>query len=663
MKNSFAIILCLVLLFFTPLVPGAQENEVTLEGVVVTGTRDVQEIRKVPANVTVITREEIQRSNAQTVIDLTRSEVGVVVRDFYGTGKTASVDIRGFGETGPLNTLVLVDGRRVNEIDLSGVDWTQIPLDQVERIEIVRGSGSVLYGDNAVGGVINIITKRPEKPISARVEGIFGSYQFNKEVGSVSGKWGPLSAILHAGYNATEGYRENGFLRAKDVGGKLIYELNQDLSFNFSGSLHEDDAGLPGGLTQADIDRLGRRGTLTPDNQASTEDGYGALGVKAKLGNWGRAEIDLSYRHRELENFLDFPASFYTYEDHRRLRTWGITPKYILEKPLGNFSNKLTAGIDYYRSDSVVDADTIFFGFPSTNRSEVDKRSTGIYLLDELSVLSNLILSLGYRSEWVKYEVSQSSPKAKDETTDREPAYSLSLDYLFGKRSSAFFSAKRSFRFPVSDELILVFPDFKVNPSINPQTGYHYEAGVRHSFTDQIEANLTLFWIDLQDEIFFNPATFTNENYPKTRRQGIELGVNVRPFEWLSLWGNYGYIRPLLRGGSFSGNDIPGVPRHKGSVGAAIHLWKGFQLDGRANFVDSRYLISDFANQVEKLDWYYTIDSKLSYTWKGLKAFVGVNNLFNRKYSEWAVTNATGTTQLFYPSTVRNYLCGVSYNF
>jgi iron complex outermembrane receptor protein len=283
--------------------------------------------------------------------------------------------------------------------------------------------------------------------------------------------------------------------------------------------------------------------------------------------------------------------------------------------------------------------------------------------LDELSVLSNLILSLGYRSEWVKYDVSQSSPDASDETNDQESAYSLSLDYLFGKRSSAFFSAKRSFRFPVSDELILVFPTFTVNPLINPQTGYHYEAGVRHFFADQIEANLTLFWADLHDEIFFNPATFTNENYPHTRRQGIELGVKARPFEWLSLWGNYGYIKPRLRGGPFSGNDIPGVPRHKGSVGADIYVWKGFQLDGRANFVGSRYLISDFANQVEKSDWYYTVDANLSYAWKGLKAFVGVNNLFNQKYSEWAVTNATGTTQVFYPSTVRNYLCGVSYNF
>jgi iron complex outermembrane receptor protein len=551
----------------------------------------------------------------------------------------------------------------VNEIDLSGADWTQIPLDQVERVEIVRGSGSVLYGDNAVGGVINIITKKPEKPLSAKVEGAIGSYHSNRESASVSGKWGSLSTILNAGYNATEGYRENGFLRAKDVGGKLTYDINQDISFNFSGSFHKDDAGLPGGLTKGDIDTLGRQATLNPDNQASTEDGYGALGMKVKLWDWGQMETDLSYRHREVENFLDFPSSSYTYKDDRRLRTLGITPKYILEKPLWNFSNKLTFGFDFYESGSVVDSQTIFFGFPSSNRSIVDRRSTGLYFLDEFSVLTHLILSFGYRYEWVTYEIFQRTPRAKDKTSDQEPAYTLSLDYLFGKRSSAFFSFKRSFRFPVSDELILVFPTFKVNPLMKPQTGDHYEAGVRHSFTDQIEANLTFFWIDLYDEIFFNPETFTNENYPGTRRQGIELGVKVRPFEWLSLWGNYGYIRPLLWGGSFSGKDIPGVPRHKGSVGADIHLWKGFQLNGRANFVDSRYLISDFANQVDKLDGYYTVDAKLSYLWKGLKAFIGVNNLFNRKYAEYAVTNATGTAQSFYPSPERNFFGGISYTF
>jgi iron complex outermembrane receptor protein len=495
------------------------------------------------------------------------------------------------------------------------------------------------------------------------VEGVLGSYHLNKESGSVSGKWGPLSALLNAGYNATEGYRENGFLRAKDVGGKLIYQVNQDISLNFNGNLHRDDSGLPGGLTRGNIHNLGRRATLTPDNEASTQDGYAALGVKAKLWDWGRTEMDFSYRQREVENFLDFPSSFYTYRDDRTLKTWGITPKYILGKPLWNFANKLTFGLDFYKSESVVDSETIFFGFPSVNRSEVEKRSTGIYLLDEFSILSNLILSLGSRQEWVTYKIFQETPRTKDDTNDREPAYSLSIDYLFGKRSSAFFSFKRSFRFPVSDELILVFPAFKVNPLMKPQTGYHYETGVRHSFADQIETSLTFFWIDIHDEIFFNPATFANENYPKTRRQGIEAGVKVRPFEWLSLWANYVYIRPLLRGDSFSGNEIPGVPRNKGSIGTDIDIWKGFQLNGRAIFVDSRFFISDFANKVEKLDGYYTIDAKLSYVWKGLKAFIGVNNLFNRKYSEWAVTNAAGTTQLFYPSPERNFLGGISYTF
>jgi iron complex outermembrane receptor protein len=611
----------------------------------------------------VITREEIEQSNSQTVVDLMRSEVGVVVRDFYGTGKTASVDIRGFGETAPLNTLVLVDGRRVNEVDLSGVDWTQIPLDRVERIEIVRGSGSVLYGDNAVGGVINIITKRPEKPFSFQGGVVLGSYHYNKESGSVSGKWGPLSAILNGGYNATEGYRENGFFRAKDVGGRLIYEMNQYLSFNLSGSFHWDDTGLPGGLTKGDIHTLGRRATLDPNNEASTEDGYGALGVNAKLWDWGRMEMEVSYRHREVDNFLDFPSSFYTYEDERRLETWGVTPRYILDKPLWNFGNKFTLGLDFYDSDSLVEPQTVFFGFPSSNRSTVKKRAMGLYLLDEFSIFPNLILSLGYRHEWVNYKVSQQVPKAKDETTDGEPAYSLSIDYLFGKKSSVFLSAKRSFRFPVSDELILVYPAFKVNPMISPQTGYHYEAGVRLSFIDWIELNVTWFLIDLDDEIFFNPATFTNENYPSTRRVGGEIGLRVSPWEWLSLWGNYGYVEPRLRGGTFSGNVIPGVPRNKGSVGADIHLWKGFELSGRANFFDSRHLISDFANQVEKLDWYYTVDAKLSFVWKGLKAFVGINNLTNQKYSEWAVTNAAGTTQLFYPSPTRNYFGGISYTY
>jgi iron complex outermembrane receptor protein len=662
MKHLIFLVIFSILFTFIPLQLFAQEKEVTLEEVVVTATRDVEEIRKIPANVTVITEEKMKESNAQVVTDVLKDEVGVVVRDYFGTGKTATVDIRGLGETGPLNTLVLVDGRRVNEIDLSGVDWTQIPLDQVERIEIVRGPGSVLYGDNAAGGVINIITKRPEKSFSAGGEVVIGNYHYDKESGSVSGKWGPLSAILSASHNATNGYRDNGFLRAKDVGGKLIYDLNEAVSIDLSGGYHRDDAGLPFALKEP-LYILDRRATIHPDDKAETDDAYGVLGIRAKLWDVGLIQADLSYRHREVEDFF-VSANF---KDKRNLGTWGITPKYILERRLWTFPNKLIIGLDFYKSDSTIFSDSALLG---STRSDVTKESTGAYILDEFSILSNLILSLGYRQEWAVFDIAQDVPRSKDRSRNSEPAWNAGLNYLFAKNSSAFFSYKRSFRYPVSDELIqYVFTPgtfeisgIQVNPAMKPQTGYHYEVGVRHAFTDQIEANLTLFWIDLRNEIFYNPFTFSNENYPRTRRQGIEVGGKAKPFRWLTLWGNYGYIRPILRNGSFSGNEIPGVPRHKGSVAADLNIGKGIHLDAKLNLVGARYFISDWANQVERQGGYYTMDMRLSYAWKGLKAFIGVNNLFNRKYAEFAVVDSVGT-QYFYPSPGRNFIGGVSYTF
>jgi len=197
---------------------------------------------------------------------------------------------------------------------------------------------------------------------------------------------------------------------------------------------------------------------------------------------------------------------------------------------------------------------------------------------------------------------------------------------------------------------------------MKPQTGYHFEAGVRHGFTDQIEANLTFFWIETKDEIFYNVETSSNENFPKTRRQGIEIAARVKPFRWLSVWGNYVYIRPILREEPFSGNDIPGVPRYKGSLGVDIDFDKGFLLDTRTNIVGARYFISDWRNQIDRLDGYYTLDAKLSYSWKELKAFVGANNITNQKYAEYGVLDFFGRPA-YYPSLVRNYIAGVSYTF
>src|SRR4030042_6190237 len=158
-RNYYMHRLWLILLpFFMISSAWAEEKIIKIEEVVVTATRTEEEIEKIPSNVTVITQEDIKKSTATTIQDLLRNEDGLIIRDYYGTGTKSTVDMRGFAKG--VNTVILIDGRRINEIDLSGVDWNTIPLENVERIEIVRGTGSILYGDNAMAGVINIITKR-----------------------------------------------------------------------------------------------------------------------------------------------------------------------------------------------------------------------------------------------------------------------------------------------------------------------------------------------------------------------------------------------------------------------------------------------------------------------------------------------------------------------
>ncbi len=189
-----------------------------LEEMVVTATRYPKGLDSIPANVSVITAEEIENSVARNIPDLLRVEAGLHVADIAGNRATYTVDIRGFGETAALNTLVLVDGRRINAADLSGTDWTTMPLDRVDRIEIIRGArSSVIYGDNASGGVINILTRQGQD-FEAGVELGVGSYQGRDASAYIRGSEGRLNYALSGGSQRSDGYRENSATRFDSLG-------------------------------------------------------------------------------------------------------------------------------------------------------------------------------------------------------------------------------------------------------------------------------------------------------------------------------------------------------------------------------------------------------------------------------------------------------------
>lgn len=631
--------------------------------VVVTATRSDQNLKKVPANVTVITEEDIAKSNAKVISDVLRFEEGVVVSDWHGNGKKCTVDLRGFGETGAYNTLVLVDGRRVNSIDLGGVDWTQIPINQVERIEIVRGAGSVLYGDNAVGGVINIITKSPSQELKAKGKATFGSYRFDKQEASISGGYKSLSGAMFASQHSTDGYRHDNEFKAWDAGGKLFFDPTDIISFHINGSYHEDEYDMPRSLTYSQ-QKANRKANPTPNNKGKTKDFYISSGFNLNFGKYGNLITDVTLRNQNTEfNGVDWMWFVDTEIDTR-----SFSPRYILKSDIFGHNNTFITGVDLYWTE--FDADE-FSPSPSDQITivEISRDSMGFYFNNEFSILENLLVSFGARYEQVDYDFYRNDLTGWTATLDDnaeydENAFNAGLTYLYHDDSSVFVQCNRSFRYPLTDELIVYDTFFNpvLNPDLKPQTGIHYEAGIRHHFTPDIRSNITYFRAEIEDEIYLNPVPFRNENHPETLHQGVELGFYADVFDFLSLFGNYTYEKATFEKDPYKNNDIPGVPRHKGNVGFKIHdIIPGLVFSTDCNIIGSSYAISDQANAYDKVDPYYTLNMMLSYEWKMFEVFAGVNNLTNKKYSEYIVAGASGLA--YYPSPERNYFGGLSIEF
>ena len=225
---------------------GETPTRFELDEIVVTASATEEPVRSVPRNVTVVTREDIEQAPSKNIVDLLNREVGVNLRSLFGSDKQAVIDIRGMGATAASNIIVMVDGIRMNSADMSGVDFSTMPLEMIERIEIVRGAGSVLYGSGAVGGVINIVTRKGTPETETRLYAAYGSYDTCDTRAGVSGSFEDLGFHLNAGYYDTGGYRDNSALMKKDLNGVFDYFLTDAITLNLSGAFHEDEYGLAG---------------------------------------------------------------------------------------------------------------------------------------------------------------------------------------------------------------------------------------------------------------------------------------------------------------------------------------------------------------------------------------------------------------------------------
>jgi iron complex outermembrane recepter protein len=664
--------------------PGAVASGIVeLEPITVTPYRYPQEAQKTSASVSIITQDEIEDSTAQTIPDILRTQAGLVVRDYYGTGNQVSVDLRGFGETAGSNTLVLVDGRRVNEIDLSGVDWAQIPIDRVERIEVVRGPHSVLYGDNAVGGVINIITKKGKGEPAFEIETTGGSYDMNNQKISFSGSQDEFSYFLGASRHYIRGYRENSRYKTNDFSTSLTYDFSDSLSFDLSGGYKDSEFGLPGPLLESDLDGRSRRDTKYPDDEVEQRDWFLYLDLVSNPYDNFQINIPFSFRQKKVDNNLRSSS----YVGKNNINTLGFTPSFKLEKEIFGKGAVLSGGIDLYRSTLGID-DYSFQGYDimwaPTNYYEehhretnIDKSTLACYLQGEFFLLESLTLNSGYRYERAKYTFDSQPLRGPWEVENnwddmevderlkvREEGLSVGLNYAYSDFSCVFMRFSKGYRLPATDEYYSLWATPPVNIGLRPQNLKSYELGLNHKINSTIDIGLTLFNMDLKNELYYDPLTFENKNYnDKTRRIGVELELQWRPLEQLSFSSSYTYVEAYFRGGEYNRNHVPMVPRHKASLSSAWQVSDKWQIDAVFNYIGSRFFISDHPNEYPKMEDHITVDLKSSYRLSNSRIFFGINNIFDKKYSEYGVISTMQNERGYYPSPGRNFIAGCSFKF
>ena len=686
MTNPFIRLAALAMLGLSVTVANAQTG--SAENILVTATRLDTVNTRARGNTTIITAADIENSTARTLPELLGREAGVLARSLYGNnGTRATVDIRGFGAAATQNTLILLDGRRLNDIDLSSVSFGAIPLQSIERIEITRNSGAVLYGDGAVGGAINIITRQPDKAgTTTFIKAGAGNLDTQKLDASISHNNGAFAAIVGLHGIHSGGYRDNNNLKEMTVNSDFRYNhANNQYYLKIDGN--DQDLDLPGvrnvvpalGIDQLDDDR---RGTNTPDDYADQQ-GYNINpGFTRYWDNGSEAVIDFGYRKKNQQAFFgdyDFGGLFSSYLD-TDLKTFSFTPRLVTPHRLFGKQSQTIIGLDYYDSD--YDSDR------SLNRStdnepihkiHIDQQSTGIYADSTTTIASDTTLNLGARLQWIRLDGKDkfdpnapgADPQFDSQAPDYDDSYSVpmfeaGIEKQFTSSTSGYLKWTRSARVATVDELFEFDPSTfaRVFSPLDPQTGNGVDLGT-HYKQGRYSGTANAYYMRLKNEIHFNPATFENVNLDPTERYGIELNGTVDMNDQFSLQGNYTYMRSRFIDGPFDGNNVPLVPENKGGLAGTWQPTAATDLVVAINYVGSKYFDNDQSNSFDKkIPSYTTVDAKLSHTYRGYRMTAGINNIFAEKFYEYGVSS-TSTAGVYnaYPLPERTILVTVSKAF
>ncbi len=657
----------MLMFFFSLLLPGLLAAE-DIE-IVVTASRVEEETEKVPAMVSVITAEDLAASGRTTLVEALDGLAGIHFRSSSGNAAQAEVAMRGFGENSFGRVLVLVDGRKLNRPDMAGINWLQIPLENVERVEVVRGGNSVLYGDHAVAGVINVITKKGGKKLSVDASVIGGSFGLNQERLGIRGPAGPVEFSLNGEHTSEQGYRDRSAYRSIGGSARLGAELGALGQGSLALSYNRLTFQLPGYLTSAEV---AVDPTLAGDpSNESAEQHLGAdLGLSTDWTDRLQSQVNLTYGLKVIQSDI-VSWSYYT---DQTIHTFGATPRFSIDLLTGAMPDRLIVGADGYYDLLGIQRFTDAGRGTMDLEVQVSKLTAGAYAQNELTLGEHFILNAGLRYDLgrIAARTLQTLGVSIDEESLHQAfVYDAGLTWLLGAGGKVYARFGTLYRYPFTDEQVSIagFAGDAFLTDLRAEKGWEAEAGAELAAGDALKAGGSFFWTEMRDEIGFNSVTFRNENLDLTRHLGAEVNAAWSPAVFLKVTGSYTYSLATFRAGANKGRQIPLVPNHQARLESDLRLPLGFSLGVTGSYTGEMFAGGDFPNAQPAVPGYFMLGAALryhpSYLPGNLELYFQVENLLdtlyytNVYYNAYALPPVTG----YYPAPGRSVKVGGSYRY
>jgi iron complex outermembrane receptor protein len=676
--------------------------------VVVTGSRFQENLNEVPANVKVITRDEIENSSSNTIPQALSQIGGLRVRGLNSStlNLDASVDMGGFGPTGNSTTLVLVDGIRVNPIDSGSVDWATIPIDSIERIEILQGGASVQYGNGAVGGVINIITNGGKKNINqaSTTYGTWGTSINNALFRNTVDK---TTYQLSANTSNTNGWRPNTAANAYSVDAKISHNLGRndrvfvDAYYGYTNSqLASPVVGLVGSGNPLSVRPQNAGNNITTNNSGFRQ------GLTKTLSENYILEVDTSYNNKSSVFFVP-QADYFALPAfgsagspmNNKLQGWQLALSPRLKVNFGvigtsifgyDLSKANQAGSSSYtpqsqgiilanQFDAVNNPFGTYFNNLTSDTQNATQTNNSVYVMQKIPLGKVLEANGGFRRQVQQASTTNTSINAANGTVNNTQQYAanagdiaLNANYLPGQR--LYVKWNQSFRFPNIDEYWgFAFgppPNFTqttvFNGILQPQTTQTYEMGGNWTIWNS-KITSSIFKSMTQNEISYNPTTGYNYNsIYQTNRGGIlfDIASNITPS--FSIGGGGKYQKSYYANGPYAGNAIPVVPDTVLNARANYLITPNWTFGGVVNYVSNQHYDTGpgYYSASPVMPSYVIGDIFTSYKYEKIEARFTVKNVGNAQYATYG-TAPSNVSRLYsyYPSEPRSVYVTLKYSF